>query len=84
MVFWVDKIMQGRTFLRIMFDSLFVNNPVCKAFIALVNFCNEHSYFNNRKLKFSQKIPLNNIENDNSYKTKFIFKSTHKIGVDYK
>ena len=76
--------MQGRTFLRIMLDSLFVNNPVCKALAYLVNFCNEQSYFYKKDLKFSKKMPLHEIETENSYKTKFIFKSKQNIGVDYK
>ena len=76
--------MQGRTFFRIMADSLFVNNAFCKALSALVNFCNEQRYFNKKELKFLKKMPLNNIEKDSSYKTKFIFNSVHKSGVDYK
>ena len=75
--------MQVRTFLRIMIDNLFVNNTVCKALTSLVNFCNEQSYFNKRELKFLKKMPLNKVEKQNTYKTKFIFKSNHKTGVDY-
>ena len=75
--------MQGRTFLRIMFDNLFVNNAICKALTSLVNFCNEQSYFAKRELKFLKKMPLNKLEPENTYKTKFIFKSNHKTGVDY-
>ena len=76
--------MQGRTFLRIMIDNLFVNNAFCKAILALVNFCNEQSYFNKKQLKFLKKMPLTKIDSDSSYKTKFIFNSTYKTGVDYK
>ena len=74
--------MQGRTFLRIMLDNLFVNNALCKAIIALVNFCNEQSYYNRRELKFLKKMPLNNMKQDSVYQKKFIFNSTHKTGVD--
>ena len=68
-----DK-MRERTFFRIMLDNLLVNNAICKAILSLVNFCNEQSYFSSRKLKFSKKMPLNKIEQDGVYKTKFIFK----------
>ena len=75
--------MQVRTFLRIMFDNLFVNNAFSKALLSLVNFCNEQAYFSKKELKFLKKLPLNKIETENSYKTKFIFKSNHKTGVDF-
>ena len=67
-----------------MFDNLFVNNIICKTLMSLVNFCYEQSFFYKKELKFSKKMPLNKLECDNSYKTKFIFKSNHKSGVDYK
>ncbi len=73
--------MQGRTFFRIMFDNLFINNPLSKAIISLVNFCNEQSYYNNKKLKFLKKMPLNNIEQTSSYDRRFIFNSNPKSGV---
>lgn len=76
--------MQGRTFLRIMLDNLFVNNALCKSIVALVNFCNEQSYFAKKELKFLKKMPLNKMETEKNYKTKFIFNSNHKIGVDLK
>ena len=44
----------------------------------------KQAYFSKKELKFLKKLPLNKIETENSYKTKFIFKSNHKIGVDYK
>lgn len=75
--------MQKRTFLRIMLDNLFVNNAFCKAIISLVNFCNEQSYYNKKELKFLKKMPLNKIENQNSY-NKFVFKTPQKTGVDYR
>ena len=78
-----DK-MRERTFFRIMLDNLLVNNAICKSITSLVNFCNEQSYFATRKLKFSKKMPLNNISQDSVYKNKFIFNNTYKSGVDYK
>ena len=74
--------MQGRTFLRIMLDNLFVNNALCKAISALVNFCNEQNYYNRKELKFLKKMPLNKVEQDSIYQKRFIFNSTHKTGVD--
>ena len=76
--------MQGRTFFRIMIDSIFINNAFSRAIINLVNFCNEFNHFSHKKLKFAQKKPLNNITNDNYYKNKFIFNKTENYGVDYK
>ena len=76
--------MRGRTFFRIMIDNLFVNNALCKALSALVNFCNEQSYYGQKKLKFLKKMPLNNIHQDSVYKNRFIFNSKQHSGVDYK
>ena len=76
--------MRGRTFFRIMMENLFVNNALCKALSALVNFCNEQSYYGKKELKFLKKMPLNNIRPHNTYKKKFIFNSTQHTGVDYK
>ena len=76
--------MQGRTFLRIMIDNLFINNAMCRALSSLVNFCNEQQYFSGKELKFLKKMPFNNIKKDSSYKNKFIFSSAQKSGVDYK
>ena len=74
--------MQGRTFLRIMLDNLFVNNAFSKTISALVNFCNEQSYFYKKELKFLKKMPLNKVSSESNYKNKFIFSNTHKTGVD--
>ena len=76
--------MQGRTFFRIMFNNLFVNNALCKAFIALVNFCNEQSYYNRKELKFLKKMPLNKVEQNQIYSKPFLFNTAHKSGVDFK
>ena len=75
--------MQGRTFLRIMLDNLFVNNALCKSIVALVNFCNEQSYFAKKELKFLKKMPLTKIKEDSTYKKPFIFNNNH-TGVNYK
>jgi hypothetical protein len=76
--------MRGRTFFRIMIDNLFVNNAFCKALLALVNFCNEQSYYGRKKLKFLKKMPLNNIESINKYDKRFVFNSNPNSGVNYK
>ena len=77
--------MRGRTFYRIMIDNLYVNNALCKALAALVNFCNEQSYYGRKELKFLKKMPLNKTKPDSSvYSNKFIFNTTHNTGVDYK
>ena len=76
--------MQGRTFFRIMIDNLLINNVFCKTLISLVKFCNEQQYFSQKKLKFSEKMPLTNISKNNSvYKTQFVFKSANNSGVKY-
>jgi len=79
--------MQTRTFFRIMLDNLFINNPLCRAFTALVKFCNEQSYYGGKTLKFSENNPFNNTDifvecisrtekySTKSYKNKFIFNS---------
>ena len=74
--------MQGRTFFRIMFDNLFVNNAFTKALINLVNFCNENKIFAKNELKFLKKMPLNN-KQEVVYKSKFIF-DANKTGVKCK
>ena len=76
--------MQGRTFFRIMLDNLFVNNALCKAIVALVNFCNEQSFYNRKKLKFLKKMPLNTIKQDSVYDKRFIFNSNPNSGVNIK
>jgi len=76
--------MQKRTFFRIMFDSLFVNNAFSKAIFALVNFCNEQSYYNKKELKFLKKMPINKIETTSDYKTRFIFNTPPSSGANYK
>ena len=75
--------MQGRTFFRIMIDK-FVNNAFCKALVAVVNFCNEQSYYSQDKLKFLKKMPLHKQEQKNVYKNRYIFTSAHTSGLDFK
>ena len=76
--------MQGRTFFRIMIDNLFVNNALCKAIFALVNFCKEQSYYGQKELKFLKKMPLNKIEEKKVYDKRFIFNSNPNSGVNIK
>ena len=73
--------MQGRTFIRIMADILFVNNAFCRALSALVNFCKEQQYYNRKELKFFEKEPLNKLTKDSVYKNRFIFQNTTRTGV---
>ena len=77
-------VMRGRTFLRIMLENIFINNTLSKTIIALVNFCNEQSYYGRKKLKFLNKMPLNNTEEHYNYKNKFIFTNNQNSGVNYK
>ena len=65
--------MRGRTFFRIMLDIV-LNNALFKSIASCVNFCNEIRYYNRNELKFSEKMPLNNLIKDN-YCKKFVFNS---------
>ena len=76
--------MQGRTFFRIMIDNLLVNNALCRALSAFVNFCNEQRYYNKKELKFLKKMPLNNIKDNSVYSKKFIFNNTKHSGASFK
>ena len=76
--------MQGRTFLRIMLDNLFVNNVLCKTISALVNFCNEQQNLSTKKLKFLKKMPLTKVEKDSVYQKKYLFTDIQNRGVNYK
>ncbi|MBR2430740.1 hypothetical protein IKB17_04700 [bacterium] len=76
--------MQIRTFLRIMVDNLFINNPFCKAVIALVNFCKEQGLIGSSELKILKNMPLKKLEEEKVYQKKFIFKNNHSSGVYYK
>lgn len=75
--------MQKRTFVRIMFDSIF-NNPVVRAVQTLVNFCNNSSFYNKSELKFLKNMPLNYKEKEPVYKNKFIFDASLAAGVNSK
>ena len=76
--------MQGRTFFRIMINNLFVDNAICKALSALVNFCKEQSYYRQKELKFLKKMPLTKSENNFKYNKNFIFNSKQATGVFHK
>jgi hypothetical protein len=76
--------MHGRTFFRIMIDTLFVNNPIGKAIALLVNFCNNYTFYNRKKLKFLKKMPLDNKDTLYNYNKKFIFDSSKLSGVNLK
>ena len=51
--------MQQRTFLRIMFNTIFHNNVIIRSIMALVKFCNEYNVFLGKELKYSEKMTLN-------------------------
>ena len=76
--------MRGRTFLRIMFDNIFINNPFAKTITALVNFCNEQNFLYRKELKFLKKMPYNNIQEDTSYKKRLLFDTQKASGVKFK
>ena len=67
--------MQGLTFIRTTFEILF-NNPLCKTIASFVNFCNEQRYYNQKELKFLNKMPINNIKSK-YINNKFVF-DAHK------
>ena len=75
--------MQTRTFLRKILD-LFFDNAIIKTIVSFVNFCNEQRYYNQKELKFLNKIPLNNIPTANPYKNKYIFNSITGNRTNYK
>ena len=67
--------MQGRTFLRIMLDNLFVNNTLLNSITKLVNFYNEQRYYNNRELIFFKKIASNRIKKNDTNQNHYKFNS---------
>ena len=74
--------MQTRTFLRKILD-LILDNAIVKTIVSFVNFCNEQRYYNNKELKFLNKMPLNNnVVKDEYYKNRFILNSitTNRTG----
>lgn len=76
--------MRGRTFFRIMIENLFINNHFAKAIRALVNFCNDQTFYKTKKLKFLEKMPLNKIEQSRKYDKRFIFNNNQISGVNLK
>ena len=65
--------MQRRTFLRIMIESLLVNNALARALREFLNFCNEQTSFCGKKLKFSEKMPYRHVEQTYEKTPKFVF-----------
>ena len=76
--------MQGRTFFRIMIDSLFVNNPIGRAVSTLVNFCNNSTIYDKKNLKFLKKMPLYKSEPVSGYQKRFVFDSSYVCGAKAK
>ena len=74
--------MQGRTFIRTMFDILF-DNALCKTIASIVNFCNEQKYYNDNELKFLKKMPINNIKNE-YMSNRFIFDTKKAVRTGLK
>ena len=68
--------MQIRSFLRIMFDSLYFNNCLFNSIKEFITYCNKSPFYDKKKLKFLEKMPLNNIKTQkNNYNTKNEFSS---------
>lgn len=76
--------MLRRTFFRIIIDSLFVNNPIGRAVSTLVNFCNNSTIYNKKKLKFLKNVPLTKEEKQLAYDKRFVFDSSYICGVNTK
>ena len=72
--------MHKRTFVRIMIDGI-LNNPICRAVMLLVNFCNNSMFYNKKNLKFLGKMPLKKEDKQMYYKNRFIFDSSQATGV---
>ena len=69
--------MEKRTFLRTMLD-IFLNNNIVKTVVSIVNFCNEYQNFGYKKLKFSSKMPIKQLETSN-YDNRFLFNGKMKV-----
>jgi len=54
--------MQIRTYLRIMFNSVFKDNIICKFVNYIVKFYCDMGIMGNNQLKFSQNVPLSYTE----------------------
>lgn len=65
-------------------DILFIDNPISRTVISIVNFCKEYSEFRHRNLKFSKTLPLYIHEKDVTHKNIFIFDSSKAIGANSK
>lgn len=64
--------MQGRTFLRIMIENLFINNALGKAISNLIKFCQEQGFYNTKNINILKTSPNNIKTTKNDYK--FILK----------
>ena len=74
--------MHGRTFFRILIENLFLKNALAEAFKKFLNFYYEQRYYNERELKFIDKLPLNNIQvQSKKYDSRFVFNVGTKNGV---
>ena len=71
--------MFARTFLRVMFNKIFFNNIVVDFARTVVKFCNNLRFRDGNLLKFSENVPLNNMDTDE----KFSFQSITGDKIDY-
>ena len=76
--------MQGRTFLRTMFDNLLFKNPIYKAVQSFVKFYDEKDIFGQKKLKFSENNPFNITIKKHNYQKEFIFDRQKASGAMFK
>ena len=72
--------MLKRTFFRIMFDNLFVNNALCKTLRAITKYFREQQDFRGNNLTFSNTLQFKKKEPD-IYSKKFIFMVDNNYGA---
>ena len=72
--------MLKRTFFRIMFDNLFVNNALCKTLRAIIKYFREQQDFRGNNLTFSNTLQFKKKERD-IYSKKFIFMVDNNNGA---
>ena len=68
-----------RTFLRIMFNRIFCNNTITTSVQKCIKICNKFGYLEGKLLKFSQKMPLDNMDTNE----KISFRSITGDEIDY-
>ena len=73
-----ELIMFVRTFLRVMFNSIFCDNVVIAFARRCVNLCNNSSSIFTNPLKFSEKMPLDKLDTN----TKISFRSITGDEID--